>query len=55
MFYQFGDLVGEHYTLGFPSRCNLLTLTEPLNTFMLYVLDDSTYRKLSDDHEDVVQ
>jgi hypothetical protein len=30
IFYQFGDLLGEHQTLGFPSRCNFSTLLEPL-------------------------
>jgi hypothetical protein len=55
MFYQFGDLVGEHHTLGFPSHCNFLTIIELLNTFMPRVLDDSTYQKLSGDPEHVVQ
>jgi hypothetical protein len=55
MFYQFGDLMGEHQTLGFPSRYNFSTLIESLNTFVPCVLDDSTYRKLSSDPEHVVQ
>jgi hypothetical protein len=54
MFYQFGDLVGEYQTLGFPSRCNFSTFIEPLNTFVPRVLGDSTYRKLSGDPEHVV-
>jgi hypothetical protein len=37
MFYQFGDLLREHQTLGFPSCCNFSTLIEPLNTFVPYI------------------
>jgi hypothetical protein len=55
MFYQFGDLLGEHHTLGFPSCCNFSTLIETLNTFVPHILDDSTYRKLSSDPKHVVQ
>jgi hypothetical protein len=55
MFYQFGDLVGEYQTLDFPSRYNFSTFIEPLNTFVPGILDDSTYRKLSGDPENVVQ
>jgi hypothetical protein len=55
MFYQFGDLLGEHQTLGFPRCCNLSTLIVPLNTFVSYILDDTTYRKLSSDPEHVIQ
>jgi hypothetical protein len=55
MFYQFGDLLGEHHTLGFPSCCNFSTFIEPLNTFVPRFLDDSTYRKLSSDPKHVVQ
>jgi hypothetical protein len=55
IFYQFGDLVGEYQTLDFPSRYNFSTFIEPLNTFVPGILDDSTYRKLSGDPENVVQ
>jgi hypothetical protein len=55
MFYQFGDLLEEHQTLGFPSCCNFSMLIEPLNTFVSRILDDSTYRKLSSDPEHVIQ
>jgi hypothetical protein len=55
MFYQFGDLLKEQQTLGFPNSCNFSTLIEPLNTFVPRVLDDSTYWKLSSDLEHAIQ
>jgi hypothetical protein len=54
MFYQFSDILGEHQTLGFLRRCNFSTIIEPLNTFVSRVLNDSTYRKLSGNHEHIV-
>jgi hypothetical protein len=55
MFYHFDDILGEYQTLGFSSCCNLSTLIESLNTFVPRVLHDSTYRKLSDNPEHIVQ
>jgi hypothetical protein len=55
MFYQFDNFLREQRTLGFPNCCNLSTLIESLNTFVPHILDDSTYRKLFNDPEHVVQ
>jgi hypothetical protein len=55
MFYQLGDILEKRQTLDFPSHYNFSMLIEPLNIFMSHIFDDSTYRKLSDDFEHVVQ
>jgi hypothetical protein len=55
IFCQFHDLLGEHKTLRFSSYDNFSTFIEPLNTFISCILDDSTYQKLSDDTEHIVQ